>query len=142
VRREGPADEAPLHAFETVRAGPEAHVLAGAVTRSVAQDPFGALAGWRSRRPRLPHLCSLPRSRLELHAPSITTVQDPRRTSAYSEDVMPARRSAFREGSACSLPAIVKYVRFERVTIVGVGTLDNTYRGPRDECGVGARVPG
>src|SRR5207244_8717980 len=91
VGREGLADEAPLHAFETVCAASEAHVLSGAVTSSVAQDPFGGLTGWRSRRPRLPHLWSLPRSRLELHAPSITTVQDPRRPFAYSEDITPAR---------------------------------------------------
>src|SRR5205807_1105778 len=86
VGREGLADEAPLHAFETVCAGSEAHVLPGAVTSSVAQDPFGGLTGWRLRRRRLPHLGSLPRSRLELHAPAITTVQDPRRPFAYSED--------------------------------------------------------
>jgi hypothetical protein len=54
ARREGLADEAPLHAFEPVCAASEAHVLAGAVTGSVAQDPFGGLTGWRSRRPRLP----------------------------------------------------------------------------------------
>src|SRR5258708_30386568 len=104
--REGLADEAPLHAFETVCAASEAHVLSGAVTRSVAQDPFGGLTGWRSRRPRLPHLWSLPRSRLELHAPSITTVQDPRRPSAYSEDVSAESVRAFLASAAPDLEIV------------------------------------
>src|SRR5262249_58545968 len=91
VGREGLADEAPRHACETVCAASEAHVLSGAATSSVAQDPFCGPTGRWSRLPRLPHLWSLPRSRRELHAPSITTVQDPRRPSAYSEDVTPAR---------------------------------------------------
>src|SRR5258705_13295866 len=95
--REGLADEAPLHAFETVCAASEAHVLSGAVTSSVAQDPFRGLTGWRSRRPRLPHLWSLPRSRLELHArrsqlfkthdghlPTVKT--SPRRARSSSKD--------------------------------------------------------
>src|SRR5207249_11504022 len=39
--------------------------------------------------------------------PPITTVQDPRRRSAYSEDVMPARAIRRQRGlSTCSLPAI------------------------------------
>src|SRR5262249_17646266 len=89
VGRKGLADEAPLHAFETACAASEAQVLSDAVTSSVAQNPFGGLTGWRSRRPRVPHPSSLPRSRRELHASSITTVQDSRRPSAYSEDVTP-----------------------------------------------------
>ena len=60
VGREGLADEARFHAFETVRAASEAHVLPGAAASRVAQDPF---------RGPLPHLWSLPKSRLELHAP-------------------------------------------------------------------------
>ena len=57
---------------------------------------------------------------------SITTVQDPRRPFAYSEDVTPARViRQQRRLSMNSLPAIVKYVRFQRVTIHGVGTLRN-----------------
>src|SRR5205823_9507458 len=76
------------------------------ISSSVAQDPFGRLTGWRSRIPPLPHLGSLPRSRLELHALSITTVQDPRRPFAYSEDVTrddpPGRRSEERRvGKEC-----------------------------------------
>jgi len=58
--------------------------------------------------------------------PSITTVQDRRRPFAYSEDVMLARAILQqRRLSMNSLPAIVKYVRFQRVTIHGVGTLRN-----------------
>ena len=43
--------------------------------------------------------------------PLITTVQDPRRPSAYSEDVTPAHAIRQQRGlSMFSLPAIVKYV--------------------------------
>jgi len=65
-----------------------------------------------------------------LHAPSITTVQDPRRPFAYSEDVTPARAILWqRRLSMNYLPAIVKYVGFQRVTIRRVGTLRNTVAG-------------
>jgi hypothetical protein len=40
VGREGLADEAPLHAFETVRAASKAHVLSGVAASSVTQDAF------------------------------------------------------------------------------------------------------
>ena len=55
----------------------------------------------------------------------------PRRPFAYSEDVTPARAIRWqRRLSMNSLSAIVKYVRFQRVTIGRVGTLRNTVAGP------------
>src|SRR5262249_18560609 len=50
--------------------------------------------------------------------PPITTIQDARRPSAYSEDVSPARAIRQQRGrSMYSPPAIVKYVRFERAGV-------------------------
>jgi len=48
----------------------------------------------------------LPRSRLELHAPSITTVQDPRRPFAYSEDVSAKSVRAFLASAAPDLEIV------------------------------------
>lgn len=63
----------------------------------------------------------LTKSKLELHAPPITTVQDPRRPSAYTGDVIftgtPGKTQRVDRGDTIE------------VTIGGVGTLRNTVAG-------------
>jgi len=144
VGREGLADRS-----ATPRVRDRVRCVRGACTpgagpSSVAQDPFRGLTGWRARRPRLPHLWSLPRSRLELHAPSITTVQDPRRPFAYSEERHAGARDPLAKTAQHELSTGHCEIRQVQRADDPPGRHVAQHRsgGPAMTCGVGGGVPG